>query len=119
MGAEKIFMEILDKTAPLKNKYLRNDHRKAKTHESRMKYKKQRNVCESIRWKLKKICYENLDLKVITENKMFWATLKPLFSNKIKSTGYITLEKNGNIISSNKEAARISNKFFVNIVPST
>ena len=42
-------MEILDKTAPLKNKYLRNDHRKAKTHESRMKYKKQRNVCESIR----------------------------------------------------------------------
>ena len=50
---------------------------------------------------------------------MFWATLKPLFSNKIKSTGYITLEKNANIISSNKEAARISNKFFVNIVPST
>ena len=119
MEAGKIFMEILDKAAPLKSKYLRKDHRKAKTHESRMKYKKQRNVCQSISWKLKKGCYENLDLKVITENRMFWATLKPLFSNKIKSTEYITLEKNGNIISSNKEVARISNKFFVNIVPST
>ena len=71
MEAGKIFMEILDKAAPLKSKYLRKDHRKAKTHESRMKYKKQRNVCESICWKLKKICYENLVLKVITEIKCF------------------------------------------------
>ena len=30
--------------------------------------------------------YENLDLKDITDSKKFWATAKPIFSDKIKST---------------------------------
>ena len=74
-------------------------------------------MCVSITRKAKRSYYENLDLKDITDNKKFWATVKPLFSNKIKSTEYITLEENGKIISNDKELARIFNKFFVNIVP--
>ena len=58
-----------------------------------------------------------MDLKDITDSKKFWATVKPLFSNRIKSTEYITLEENGKIISNDKELARIFNEFFVNIVP--
>ena len=58
-----------------------------------------------------------MDLKDITDNKKFWATVKPLFSNKIKSTEYILLEENGKIIRNDKELARIFNEFFVNIVP--
>ena len=57
-----------------------------------------------------------MDLKGITYTKKFCATVKPLFSNKIKSTEYITLEENGKIITNDKELARIFNKFFVNIV---
>ena len=56
-------------------------------------------------------------MKVITNSKKFWATVKPFFSNKIKSTECITLEENGKIISIDKELARIFNDFFVNIVP--
>ena len=41
----------------------------------------------------------------------------PLFPNKIKSTAYITLEENGEIISIGREIARIFDKFLVNIVP--
>ena len=132
-------MEILDKFAPLKKKYIRANHSKfvtkelskaimlrsklrnqflkTKTQESKLKYNKQRNLCVSITRKAKRSYYENLDLKDITDSKKFWATVKPLFSNKIKSTEYITLEENGKIISSDKELARIFNEFFVNIVP--
>ena len=82
-----------------------------------MKYNKQRNLCVSITRKAKRSYYENLDLKDITESKKFQATVKPLSSNKIKSTEYITLEENGKIISNDKELARKFNKFFVNILP--
>ena len=133
----KIFMEIFE---PLKNKYIRANHSKfvtkelskaimlrsklrnqflkTKTQESKMKYNKQRNLCVSITRKAKRSYYENLDLKDITDSKKFSATVKPLFSNKIKSTEYITLEENGKFISNDKELARIFNEFFVNIVPS-
>ena len=135
----KIFMEILDKFAPLKKKYIRANHSKfvtkelskaimlrsklrnqflkTKTQESKLKYNKQRNLCVSITRKAKRSYYENLDLKEITDSKKFWATVKPLFSNKIKSTEYITLEENVKVTSNDKELARIFNEFFVNIVP--
>ena len=82
-----------------------------------MKYNKQRNLRVGITRKAKRSYYQNLDLKDITDGKKFWATAKSLFSNKIKSTEYITLEENGKIISNDKELARIFNEFFVNIVP--
>ena len=132
-------MEILDKFVPLKKKYIRANHSKfvtkerskaimlrsklrnqslkTKTQESKLKYNKQRNLCVSITRKAKRSYYENLDLKDITDSKKFWATVKSLFSNKIKSTEYITLEENGKIISNDKELARIFNEFFVNLVP--
>ena len=96
---------------------LRNQFLKTKTQKSKLKYSKQRNLCVSITRKAKRSYYENLDLKDITDSKKFWATVKPLFSSKIKSTEYITLEENGKIISNDKELARIFNGFFVNIVP--
>ena len=60
-----------------------------------MKHNKQRNLCISITRNAKRNYYKSLDLKDITDSKKFWATIKPLFSNKIKSTEYITLEENG------------------------
>ena len=117
-------MEILDKFALLKKKYIRANHSKfvtkehskaimlksklrnqflkTKTQESKISITKQRSLCVSITAKTKRSHYENLDLKDITDCKKFWATVKPLFSNKIKSTEYITLEENGKIINNNK-----------------
>ena len=114
-------MEILDKFALLKKKYIRANHSKfvtkdimlrsklrnqflkTKTQESKINYNKAKKfMCISITAKTKRSRYENLDLKDITDCKKFWATVKPLFSNKIKSTEYITLEENGEIINNNK-----------------
>ena len=77
-----------------------------------MKYNKQRNLGVSITRKAKRNYHENLDLKDITDSQKFWATVKPLFPNKIESTEYITLEENGKIITNDKELAIIFNEFF-------
>ena len=68
-----------------------------------MKCNKERNLCVSITRKAKRIYYENWNMKDITDSKKFWVTVKPLFSNKINSTEYITLEENGKVVSNNKE----------------
>ena len=95
------FLNVLNKFAPLKKKYLKGDHSrfvnkelnkviiqrsrfrneylKDKTRAARIAYNKQRNVCVSILRKSKKSYYENLSTKNITDNKKFWGTVKPLF----------------------------------------
>ena len=50
------------------------------------------------------------------DNKRFWATVKPLFSNKIKSVDNIVISENGVLIKSEEEVANIFSNFFVNIV---
>ena len=58
---------------------------KERTLDARTKCNKQRNICVGLVKKAKRNYCENLHLKDISDNKMFWATVKPLFSNKIKS----------------------------------
>ena len=74
-------------------------------------------VCVSISRRAKRSYYGNLDLKDITDNKNIGATVKPLFSNKIKSAEYITFEENGKFVNNDKEVGSIFNGFFLNIVP--
>ena len=96
-------MELLNKLAPLKTKFLRANHSKfvtkdiskaimlrtklrnqflkKRTLEARTKYNQQRNICLSLIKKSKRSYYENLDLKEINENNKFWAIIKPLFFN--------------------------------------
>lgn len=61
--------------------------------------------------------YENLDLNIICDNKKIQATVKPLFSNKIKSTENVILSENGKLIKGEEEVVNIFNDFFVNIFP--
>ena len=133
-------MDLLNKFVPLKRKYLRANHRskfmtkelskvimlrtrfrhqflKMKTPETKAKYNKQRNICVSLTRKPKRNYYESLDLSNICDNKKFWTTVKPLFSNKIKSVENIVLSENGVLIKDEEKVAHIFNNFFVNIVP--
>ena len=102
-----IFIEILNKHVPMKQKYLRanqgrfmtKDLHKAimkrsrlrnqflsdRTDISREEYKKQRNLCVSFLNKSRKNHFRNLDIKLATDNKKFWKTVKALFSDKVKA----------------------------------
>ena len=60
--------------------------------------------------------YNNLNLKYITENKLFWKTVKPSFVDKIlKDKGLILVENNA-ITSDENELVAIFSKYFGNII---
>ena len=56
-------------------------------------------------------------LETFNCNKKFWATVKPLFSNKVKLAENIVLSENGTLTKDEEEVANTFNDFFVNIVP--
>ena len=72
---------------------LRNKFLQQKTTETRSAYNKQRNICVSILRKAKRSYFENQDIKNLSDNRKFGGTVKPLFSNKVRSNDYITLKK--------------------------
>ena len=136
------FIEIVDKVLlrhlPLKHKYvrandspfmnkelrkavmlrskLRNKFNKHKTDSAKVAYKKQRNICTNLFRKAKSDYYSNLNPCSITDNKKFWKTVKPLFSEKVMSTESITLVENDTICSNDSNVSQIFNQFFSNVV---
>ena len=64
---------------------LRDQFLKRRVLEARTKYNKQRSIDVSLVKKAVQNYWENVDLKDINDKKKFWATLKTLFANKIKS----------------------------------
>ena len=128
-----IFIDILNKHAPMKQTYLRANQKIFMTrdlHSSRLRnkfwrdgtdisrgeYKKQRNLYVSHLKKAKKDHLAKLDIKTVTDNKKFWQTVKPLFSNNVKAKTVIKLVENNAMIDDESEIAKNFNEYFVNIV---
>ena len=61
---------------------LRNKFLKLKTEENWLAYAKQRNCCVKSLQQKKRQYFENLNLSSITDNKLFWKTVFPLFTEK-------------------------------------
>ena len=112
-----LYFCVFETESDKQNNTFFNKFLKKKALESRAKYNKQRNICVSLVKKAKRNYYDNLDLKDINDNKKVWATVTPLFSNKIKSAESIYLNESGEIFRNKKEVANVSHKYFVNIVP--
>ena len=121
---KKINKEIM-KRSRLRNKFLNT-----KSDIDRKAYNKQRNFCVSLIRSEKKNFFSNINTSDITDNKTFWKTVKPFFTDKIKTKSKITLiEKNivsqegeekivsEKIITEDQALAEVFNKFFINIVP--
>ena len=54
-------------------------------------------------------------MNCVTDNKKFWKTVKPLFTDKVQTSSSITLVENEKIITNDSEIAEIFNEFFTNI----
>ena len=89
---------------------LENLYHQKKTIEHNKAYKKQKNFCSRLYKKERKKYYANINLNDITDNKKFWQTVKPLFSNKEQNCKKITLVNNEDIVS---EDVDIAETFFV------
>ena len=104
------FQEIM-KRSRLRNNFLRN-----KTKEN--KINRQRNCCVSLLRKSKRGYYENLSIKNVTDNKLFWKSVKHLLSDKsrIRDKSKVNISKKGEILKTKLETSESLNSFFSNIV---
>ena len=93
---------------------LQNGFNKSRTSENWEKYKQQRNKCLSIF----NNCFNNLNPRVITDNKKFWSVAKPLLSDKSKAMKTIVLYEKGKIIKNYKKVPEVLNKYFTNLAKS-
>ena len=136
---KEIFMEILDKHSPLKEKTVRGNNTpfmnktlskafmlRAKlknrcnlypTEINILNYKKQKNYCVNLVNKTKKLYYSNLDITILNDNKKFWKNIRPLFSDKKKDykKDIILIEKD-KVTSNEKDVAEIINNYFVDVI---
>ena len=98
------FLKVLDKHAPRKQEYIRannfnyitkalrkdimhrsrllNKFLRERTKESKVAYSKQRNICVSLLRKTQRDYFANLGTKIMKDNRKFWKTVNPLFSEK-------------------------------------
>ena len=135
---DDLLMRVLDKHAPLKTKFIRGNDQPFMTTELRREhmkrtrllnrkrrsgsvgdesaYKRQRNLCANLLRKVKKSHYGNLKPSSVCDNKKFWGTVKPLFSEKCISSDSISLIENKVIVSDDKQVAEIFNDYFSNAV---
>ena len=94
-----------------RNKFLRE-----RTKESNIAYNKQRNISVSLLRKTKRDYFANLDTKIMKDNRKFWKTVNPLFSEKSQSKDSISLINKDGLITKNEDLAKTFNNFFNNIV---
>ena len=66
--------------------------------------------------KSKRRYYENLNIKNVTDNKLFWKSVKPLLSDKSRIRDRINISEKGKILKTDSETAESLNSFFSNIV---
>ena len=66
-----------------------NKYNKFNTESNKKAYKKQRNYCLSLLRKEKRCFFNNMCPKDIEDNRKFWKTAKPFFSDKVSSNNNI------------------------------
>ena len=107
---KEILKAIMNRTR-LRNKFLRS-----RSTEDRSAYNQQRNFCLRLVRKARRDYYNNLDHKKVTDNKSFWRTVRPLFSDKISSFSKITLIENELLLNDDEKVSSTLNDFFSNVV---
>ena len=132
---KETILSVFNKYAPIKKKYirapfmtknlhkkimkrskLRNKHLKSKSLTDRKNYNVQHNFCKKLFRTTKKEYFNNLDTKNVTDNKTFWRTVVPTFSNKNSESDKITLNGEGKTVSDEKELCKTFSTYFANIV---
>ena len=82
------------------------------------KYKKERNICVNILPKSKKQYFNKIEVKNVTDNKKFWKTIRPKFSNKCKTANAIVLVEDEKILQDEKAIANTFNNHLTDVTHS-
>ena len=107
----KAYSKTIMQRTRFRNYFLKNPNDQYK-----LLYNKQRNYFASLLRKEKREYFIRLNEKNTTDNRKFWHTVKPFFSDKVKSREAIILVNNENTISNENKMANTFNNFLLNIV---
>ena len=66
--------------------------------------------------KSKRGYYENLNIKNVTDNKLFWKSVKPLLSDRSRMKDRISITEKDEILKTESETAEILHSLFSNII---
>ena len=78
----------------MKRSKLENKFSKERNAKNWSDYKQQQNYCSNLLKESKTRHFNNLNAKVETENKRFWKTTKPFFTDNTKNSNNIILTEN-------------------------
>ena len=98
--------------AIMKISKLRSKFLKSRNLSDRKNYTSQRNLCKKLLKNTKRTYFNNLDIRKVTDNRKFWKTVVPLFSNKFLKSEKINLTEGNKAISNDDELCRVFNNFF-------
>ena len=111
----QVFMSKTLCKAIMKRTKLRNKFSRKRFSENRQNYKGQRNTCSNILKSTKKTFFEALNINEITDNRKFWKTVKPFFTDKCKTTNNIILTEKNETLNDNNKISNTFNEYFTNI----
>ena len=138
---EKLFHDLIERNAPTKTKkikpnqipYMHGQLRKAinvkamlkrKYYKSRSsgtwsKYRKQRNYVTKLKRQAKQEYFDKHCNRVGKDNeKSFWKTVKPFFSQSLLSNPNISISHNESIVSEPNTVCNLLNDFFIDVADS-
>ena len=104
------------KKAIMNHSRLLNRFRKKKTEATRSAFKRQIKFCVKLLKKTEKEFYNKLNIKYISENKLFWKTIKPYFTYKTLKDERIAFAENNRVNSDESKLVEIFSKYFGNAV---
>ena len=102
--------------AIMRRSYLEKVYYNNKSEKSFKAFKKQKNFCSRLYKKERKRFFNNLSPYFVTDNKLFWKTIKPFFSNKGNYGPQIKLVEKDEVLQDDDLIAKELNKFFKNAV---
>ena len=86
--------------------------------EDMRKYKDQRNLVVKLNIRKKREYFVSIQSKTMENDKQFWKSVKPLFSNVDPTRDSIILIEGDKILSRDEEVSECFNKYFSNITDS-
>ena len=94
---------------------LKNRFDKTRSDENWTLYKIQRNFCAKLLRKTKKYYFWKVNPELTSDNKNFWRTIKPNFSDKGNVSNKIMITGKDGIVSYDRRLSDIFNTHFINI----
>ena len=91
---------------------LRNKFNEERNTEDWSEYKRQRHLCSNLLKQSKNRHFNSFNLNDISENKMFWKTIKPFLTEKNKTTNNIILTESNQTVREDKAICQIFNNLF-------